>query len=1131
METGACTLFSSLLTSKEDAKSNTFVKAPSAPPPPRVVKRDVTPASPAKCGQVGTNEGGVWGVFDIECWTAMVGGTAISSHRSYIGECLDFCTASAPCVAAQFEDVNELCTLFSVIGGMVPSGDSSLYIKRPDLAPTDTPRPLPPSPDASKEKRSDIVQVDTCPTQPFSSMFGQWFANNCELAVKEGIRTSETTAPDFAACMHLCFERSVADCWAFVWYPKTGSCNLYNRVDKWEKNPDAWAFIKSEVIPKDQKSLVVSYKPNEKRQIADEIGRKCPTADILKYEDTDYKVECDKAVADGSIYRSFQTIGYGECLRTCGRHERSECTVAQWHPATNECTLFKEGGYWVDRPHSFGFVKSGFAPKKRRQETVCPGSDFIVFELIGYNVWCGKAVSGAPVYDSFKTGDYNECLTRCGRNQKAHCKNAHWNHETGECTLFRPGGQFVDSDAYVTFEKGDNAPKEKREIDSGFDVASLDSDYLSANCVYSYPEPLISQDLAYKPKCATRIHGMKVRGDHTLVVYPIDCMDECTSTPGCIAATFMQGSHGVSRCELYSSVESEFSEKGFDSFYPSTSAVLQKRQDFTCPASTGEVMTVDGASYTVKCETMLYGPKVGSIRLVNGDVECMRECSQEASCVAAHWVQGGHGGNFCSLFSSVSEESSFDSINTFVKINARLVERQISDCPATTNSVLEVDGVEYTVKCGTEYTGRPIGGFTIQPSYANCIARCSERPDCTVAQYTGSIQRCEIFSVAAAGEASEVTNAFIKSAEDSLQARQLSQKGLCPAAHNEIIQREGKSWRIKCDTYRGYGWVHSFSFRRTPEECISECASYPGCEWGFHDGRCRLMSHWSPDPTVVEGEAPGHHSFILVDPVTGEPLLINYDGSLRPDDKRRITADGAVKDTDASVDTKENALEARQWPTLEEMSSPCPATTGEIISRHGMNWRVICDREISGKMHGFMFPSNMDNCFGSCASHKECGGLVYKGGSGFCQLYYTMSSKPSLRPGYHSFILVGHQQIQRLRPKLLMLPSRGARSLPQVTSAVLSTGDTSSRPTTSSSATALWLAISSTKAQVQHSTPMLSGSVHSSVATCPSAWVGRSMRRITARCTVGTPRWCHILVGTPSWRVLPHSIWASGKCR
>ena len=215
-------------------------------------------------------------------------------------------------------------------------------------------------------------------------------------------------------------------------------------------------------------------------------------------------------------------------------------------------------------------------------------------------------------------------------------------------------------------------------------------------------------------------------------------------------------------------------------------------------------------------------------------------------------------------------------------INAR---QEISACPATTNSVLEVEGEQYTVKCDTKYTGHQIGGLTVQPSYSNCIARCSDTPDCIAAQYSQVDHLCQIFSAIAARVDQPGSLAFIHINNNALVARQDPPLAdtLCPGANDTVIFLYGLNLKIVCETFVTPTRQLTFSIGGTIEHCVRECTILKACnaiKYDVGQERCILFRSSDlsdlksaegvigllainkpvPDPALAEAQANGQVS-------------------------------------------------------------------------------------------------------------------------------------------------------------------------------------------------------------------------------------------------------------------------------
>lgn len=190
-------------------------------------------------------------------------------------------------------------------------------------------------------------------------------------------------------------------------------------------------------------------------------------------------------------------------------------------------------------------------------------------------------------------------------------------------------------------------------------------------------------------------------------------------------------------------------------------------------------------------------------------------------------------------------------------------------CPRAPGETFSVEGHLYQVHCNKAFEGKPIGGWTVQVSYANCAARCSYTPNCAGAVYSTISKHCAIYSALDSSRVVPDTHSFLRADfgkrndevvnSPTIEARQNTG---CPAKTGETLSINGKKYTVQCDTEYPGKTIGGVTKQPGFANCATRCGLAPGCkvaQYNVIDKQCVLYSS-----TGIPKGKPYSHAFFLV---------------------------------------------------------------------------------------------------------------------------------------------------------------------------------------------------------------------------------------------------------------------------
>ena len=180
-----------------------------------------------------------------------------------------------------------------------------------------------------------------CPATDWLQSERNTYKVHCGRAMSGGTMDTQSKLAVYDECIHECNKR--VDCIAAQWLERAVECTIWKEGGHLIIKKDVFVFQKS-------------VQPESRTLFQRQEVFECPTAPFHELEGYLYEVRCGKAISDaGQMDGSAKLGNYDECIRVCSK--RPNCLAAQWLPAFQECTLWREGGMWVDKVDAFVFQK------------------------------------------------------------------------------------------------------------------------------------------------------------------------------------------------------------------------------------------------------------------------------------------------------------------------------------------------------------------------------------------------------------------------------------------------------------------------------------------------------------------------------------------------------------------------------------------------------------------------------------------------------------------------------------------------------------------------------------------------------------------------------------------------------
>lgn len=347
----------------------------------------------------------------------------------------------------------------------------------------------------------------------------------------------------------------------------------------------------------------------------------------------------------------------------------------------------------------------------------------------------------------------------------------------------------------------------------------------------------------------------------------------------------------------------------------------------SCDPSTPELnpsglYSISGRTFGANCQYDTTGPVLS---ITSADFyTCITNCADDRSCKAISWNHGT-----CYQKSAAGSTVPNSGVSSFVSLE------NVLNCPASDGQTYTSSNNEqFTITCGTDWSGVGDIGSSSQPTFQGCVDDCSTTDECVAVVYSGNA----CYKKSAIGNASK--NPGVSAAYLTNMPPAPAVGVNCPASDGQTYSAGGATYAIHCDTDYFGGDLTSLS-TASFADCIAACDSNEQCiDVSYHYGACYLKNHLT--------------------------TLSSSSGVWT-----------AVSDRKASQ------------PSAQDPYT-CPSEQPYSYTSAGKDFTITCSTDYSGGDFTSLSTDSLQACVDACASHEECVALAYRGNS--CYLKSTLTA-------------------------------------------------------------------------------------------------------------------------------------------
>ncbi|KAI9790582.1 MAG: hypothetical protein M1833_001909 [Piccolia ochrophora] len=256
-------------------------------------------------------------------------------------------------------------------------------------------------------------------------------------------------------------------------------------------------------------------------------------------------------------------------------------------------------------------------------------------------------------------------------------------------------------------------------------------------------------------------------------------------------------------------------------------------------------------------------------------------------------------------------------------------------CPSGNGRTITEGGVVFTLKCSTYHA---LTDLTTAPgnSPAECAKACADNPACQGVDFGRAAKTCYLKSevIGSTSQVSEAYDALVLSQKrPDTSTPPPAPAPTCPSGNGKTITEGGVVFTLKCSTYHGLVNLAVVP-GNSPAECAKACVDNPACQ-GVDFGRaaktCSLKSE------VIGSTSQASEAY------------------------------------DALVLSQKRPATSAPPPAPAEKPT-CPDGNGKTYTANGVEFKLHCDKTITGNEIKRIAATSSGTCLEECAAMPACQG-------------------------------------------------------------------------------------------------------------------------------------------------------------